>query len=79
MHRWFVVVTIVALFTAKALACPSCAGDTPPDEDGLQSGGEAVAYGLSIAMMLGAPAFVTCALGYIVTHSVPDQPPGEAK
>ena len=79
MRRWLFVFAFVTLFTAKSLACPSCAGDTPPNEDGLQSGGEAVAYGLSIAMMLGAPAFVTCALGYFVNRSVLDQPPGETK
>lgn len=79
MNHPALLVATVAMLAARAMACPSCAGDTPPSEDGLQSGGEAVAYGLSIAMMLGAPAFVTCALGYYVSRSVPDQPPGEAK
>ena len=79
MHRWLVVVATLALFAAKSLGCPSCAGDTPPGEDGLQSQGEAVAYGLSIAMLLGAPAFMTFALGYAVTRPIPDQPAGETK
>jgi hypothetical protein len=79
MKRW--VWTMVALFVSAALAhgCPSCSGDTPPDEDGAQMGGEAVAYGLSIAMLIGAPAFMTCALGYAATRTGIDHPPGDAR
>lgn len=79
MLRWFAVIAPFALLGAKAMACPSCAGDTPPNEEGLHSGGEAVAYGISIAMLLGAPAFITCALGFLAVHSTKDQPPGDAK
>lgn len=79
MIRWLAVIAPFALLGAKAMACPSCTGDTPPNEDGLQASGEALAYGLSIAMLLGAPAFMTCALGFVAVRSVKDQPPGETK
>lgn len=79
MRARLAAATALVLFAAKAWACPSCAGDLPPQEDGLQAGGEALAYGMSIAMMLGAPAFMTMALGYVAFRSPPDQPPGEAR
>lgn len=79
MNRWFVSLLFLIWMAMHANACPSCTGDTPPDEDSLQSGGEALAYGISIAMLLGAPALMTCALGIMAFRVTPHQPAGLAR
>lgn len=79
LNRWLTSLLILVWITVRTSACPSCTGDTPPDEDSLQSGGEALAYGISIAMLLGAPAIMTCALGIMAFQVSPNQPPGVAK
>ena len=79
MNRWLLSILLLVWIAFRTSACPSCTGDTPPDEDSLQTGGESLAYGISIAMLLGAPAIMTCALGIMAFNVTSNQPPGPAR
>lgn len=51
--------------SSRAFACPSCAGNLPPDEDGASRVASQWAYNLSIGMLLGTPVCLVGGIGFL--------------
>lgn len=56
---------LLAFSTGRTWACPACAGNLPPDEDGSSRTGSQWAYNVSIGMLLGTPACLVAGIGYL--------------
>ena len=63
-HRIAAAILMVSS-TGATWACPACAGNLPPDEDGSSRSGSQWAYNVSIGMLLGTPACLLAGIGYL--------------
>lgn len=61
---------LLACFAGRVVACPSCAGNLPPDEDGSSRTGSQWAYNLSIGMLLGTPACLVGGIGLLARKQI---------
>ncbi|RLS41065.1 MAG: hypothetical protein DWH82_01350 [Planctomycetota bacterium] len=64
------LILILFLVAGSSSACPSCAGNLPPDEDGTNPSGGMMAYNISIGMLLGVPVCLVTGIGVIVRRQL---------
>jgi hypothetical protein len=61
---------LLAGSVGDAFACPACAGNLPPDEDGSSRTASQWAYNLSIGMLLGTPVCLVGGIGLLARKQI---------